>query len=121
MNAVVEAIGLVRAAAGPPAGYESVKAGIRRAARAVGIETGLAKRLWYGEVRRIDAELMDRLRRAADARARKEASCEYGTLLARIAACEAALRLPEPNLDRPDDHELRGLARGADRALDQGR
>lgn len=120
MSAVVEASELVQALAGSGRPGESVKAAIQRAARAAGIDCGLAKRLWYGEVRRIDADLMDTLRDAANTRAEKDGRSAYKLLLARIEACEAALRLSDANQARAVDHGVVRLAGTEDRAMGRG-
>lgn len=121
MSAVTEASELIQSLAGPGRAGESVKGAIQRAARAAGVSAGLAKRLWYSEVRRIDADLMDKLRDAANARTEKDGHRAYSTLLARLEACEAALRLSDQNTHRHGDHGHRRVAGAHDRALDQGR
>lgn len=95
MAAVTEAASLMRALAEPASPGESVKAAISRAARKAGIPASLGKRLWYGEARRIDADTMDQLRERAarDQDTLNETLDVRRTLLARLAACEAALGL----------------------------
>lgn len=101
MHVADEASLHLRALAEPWAVGDSIKAAIRRAGRKAGIEPGLAKRLWYGEARRIDAETMDKLRAAAaDAQELEAARNARRSILDRLAACEAALGLPAQNHDR---------------------
>jgi hypothetical protein len=102
MAAVTEAASLMRALAEPASPGESVKAAISRAARKAGIPASLGKRLWYGEARRIDADTMDQLRERAarDTEILGEALIARKTLLARLAACEAALGLQNADADR---------------------
>lgn len=118
MAALAEASFLIRLLADPGVPGESVKAAIRRAARRAGIDTGLSKRLWYGEARRIDADTMDRLRIAADdTHALREAINARRTILARLAAVEAALSLPHADEDGPVGAAQSRLAGAADRSL----
>jgi hypothetical protein len=118
MAALAEASSLMRLLAEPGTPGESVKAAIRRAARRAGIDTGLGKRLWYGEARRIDADTMDRLRIAADdTKALGEAINARRTILARLAAVEAALGLPDADTAGRVDYPLRRQAGAANRAV----
>lgn len=122
MNAVAEAAALMRALAEPAVVGEGVKAAIRRASSKAGIDTGLGKRLWYSESRRIDSETMDRLRLAAgDAQVLGEALAVRRTFLKRLAACEAALGLQSTNeaCDGRDAHGKsdRGTLGALDRSL----
>ena len=105
-----------------PWGPGGVKAAINRAARKAKISAGLAKRLWYGEARRIDAETMDKLRAAVReraARTQESARAEYRLLVKRIEACEAALGLSGPNVGRAADHAGELGARPAHRPMDR--
>lgn len=107
MSAVAEASQLIQTLAHPWQVGDSVKCAINRAARKAHLPSGLAKRLWYGEVRRVDSEVMDRLRdAAADALALKEANNARRTVLERLAACEAAL-----GLQGEDEDGAGGVAR----------
>jgi hypothetical protein len=121
MSATVEAARLLQLLAAPATPGESVKSAIRRAARRAGMPAGLAKRLWYGEARRIDADTMDLLRDRAAARLEQEDAIDARrSLLARIAACEAALGLPDADAARALDHAACRAGGGVDRALDRG-
>lgn len=101
MTASVEAARLLQALASPSQPGESVKALISRAARRAGLPAGLCKRLWYGEARRIDADTMDHLRaRAVAVLEFQQANDARQSVLARLEACEAALRLLAPYADR---------------------
>jgi len=118
MAALAEASSLMRLLAEPGSPGESVKSAIRRAARRAGIDTGLGKRLWYGEARRIDADTMDRLRIAADdTHTLREALNARRTILARLAAVEAALGLPDAHTSGGVDHPVRRSSRAADRTV----
>ncbi len=118
MNAVAEASTLMRVLAEPAQAGEGVKAAIRRAALRAGVNTGLGKRLWYGEARRIDSDIMDRLRHAAgDTQQLEEALAARRSLLARLAACEAALGLHDPHETSEVDHDASGRACDPHRAL----
>lgn len=100
MTAATEAAQLMRHLAEPAVPGESVKAAISRAARRAGIPSGLGKRLWYGEARRIDADTMDQLRERAarDTQLLREALDARKQLLQLIAACDSALGLPTQNV-----------------------
>lgn len=103
MSASVEASELIQALARPWQVGDSVKAAIRRAARKAQLEAGLAKRLWYGEARRVDAEVMDKLRaaHAADAQLLQRSRDGYSELQERIAALEEALAVHLSKQARP--------------------
>lgn len=119
MSAVFEASKHVRALAEPWRAGDSAKAGIRRAARNAGIAHGLAKRLWYGEARRIDSELMDKLRVAARDRQSLEAAQDaHRSIIERIAACEAALGLRNADPVGLEPDAMGRAGRDPDSALD---
>lgn len=119
MAAVTEAASLMRALAEPASPGESVKAAISRAARKAGIPASLGKRLWYGEARRIDADTMDQLRERAarDTDTFGKALDARQTLLQRLAACEAALGLQNPDAVCPVGDAASRPPRVAHRAL----
>jgi hypothetical protein len=122
MSAVTEASRHLHALAAPGMSPgESVKAAIRRGAIRAGIPSGLAKRLWYGEVRRIDADLMDKLRAAnkAEVQELEEARGAYRLFAERLAAIEAAIGLSDPNTIGSLDHASSGVAGASDRPLDR--
>ncbi len=127
----VEASALIKRAAEPAPIGDKVKAAIARACRAVSRELmaagfqpmayGRARRIWKCEARRIDAEEMDALRRAAKDKALiGDARAEYKALLDRIAACEAALRLQDADFHGPSLDALGEAVRGVRRAVDKG-
>lgn len=102
MSAAVEASQLLQILAAPWTAGESVKGAIRRAGRKADLPPGLAKRIWYGEARRIDAEVMDKLRAAAaDAHQLEAAINARRSILDRLAACEAALGLQAAHQGSP--------------------
>lgn len=122
MNAAqAEARTLVELIAGPMRLGENVKSALARVARSTGLGDRRVRGIWNGEARRIEAEEMDRLRQVAlDARTREEADLAYRAHLARLRACQEALRVPRQDAGRDLDHERLGLARAEDRALDRG-
>ena len=120
MSAGAEAISLIEAIAAPC----SVKDMANRVSRLVTRElqhVGKAMRpsrvedIWRGEARRIDADELDALRRAAGLQ--KEAYNELATLRARIDRLEAALRLSDADFHQPQADALRELGRGPYRPL----
>ncbi|MCJ2051199.1 hypothetical protein [Methylobacterium sp. J-070] len=98
---------------------DRVKAQIGRAARRSGLTYWRAFDVWYGKARRIEAAEIEAIRAARATRAQEEARDEYSILLARIAACEAALGLPAADVAGTRDHAPGGTARGVDRPLDR--
>lgn len=99
IGAKAEARELVSLIAGPVRLGDNVKAVLSRVAEATGLGDRRVRGIWNGEARTIRAEEMDRLRAAArQARAVEDAQHELVTLRARLAACEAALRLPAEDL-----------------------
>ena len=66
MSSVAEASVLIRKVAEPRPIGDSVKAAIRRAAKALGFNFSRAKDIWYEDARRIDAHEMDALRGLAE-------------------------------------------------------
>lgn len=94
MSSVAEMTSLLRAVAAPTDPGEGVKAAIGRAARRLGLPWGRAKRLWYGEARRVDAWEMDAARRFLAARAKNNAAAlrmEHARALDALALLEARL------------------------------
>ena len=65
-SSIEEAQILVRRCAEPRPSGESVKGSIRRVSWLVALPFSRTRSLWYGEARRVNAEEMDRLRRAAE-------------------------------------------------------
>lgn len=114
MSAPSEASGLVRRVAEPRPVGDSVKAAIRRASRRLGFSPSRTKDLWYSNARRIDAEEMDALRRAARQR-REEDNARADACLAieRLVALRAALAAADENFHRATiaalDDALRGM------------
>ena len=101
-----EARVLVQIIAGPMRLGENVKAALARVARATGLGERRVRGIWNSEARSIRSVEMDRLRIAAlDARERQDARDEYRTVLARLAQCEATLRVSRPDTPRTLDHE----------------
>lgn len=97
---------------------DRIKTRISRAARTVGLPYWRTFDLWYGKARRIEAHELEAIRAARDAKLLEDARAEYRSLRQRIAACEAALGLPNADLDRARPPARRGMAGGEDRALD---
>ena len=96
-GAVEEMRGIVRAAAVPSRPGESVKAAIGRAARALALDWGRARSLWYGDARvAVRADEADRLRRLHQMRQ----TVRLAELRAEIAAHEADLARLAVQLER---------------------
>lgn len=94
MSSVAEMTSLLRAVAAPADPGEGVKAAIGRASRRLGLPWGRAKRLWYGEARRVDAWEMDAARRYLAAREKNNANAlrmEHARALDALALLEARL------------------------------
>lgn len=121
LTARTEARDLVLQIAGPLRLGENVKGALARVARATGLTDRRVRGIWHSEARSITAVEMDRLRHAArDARALEQARDEHRTVLAQIAACDAALGLPAPDLGGAPAAALGEPDGGEDRTLDQG-
>lgn len=141
MTAQAEARQLVELIAGPVRLGENVKAALARVARLTGLGDRRVRGIWNGEARRIEAEEMDRLRRAAlDASTLEDVDRAYRAHLARLRACreilghgavgqelarheatrQAALRLPAADDAGRVDHAELGLAGAQDRPVDRG-
>jgi hypothetical protein len=65
-SSIEEAQGLVRKCAEPRQACDQVNAAILRASRRLGFAFNRTRDMWYGDVRRVDAAEMDRLRRVAE-------------------------------------------------------
>ncbi|MDP4024439.1 hypothetical protein Q8W71_17580 [Methylobacterium sp. NEAU 140] len=116
-----EARSLVELIAGPLRLGDNVKAALARVSVVTGLGDRRVRAIWNNEARAIRADEMDRLRQVAlDNRTREEADRAYRAHLARLAAAQEALRVPYPVEGSSADRRLGGVARGADRALDQG-
>lgn len=61
----------VRRLAMPCEPGEGVKSCLRRVSRLTGLDQGEVKRIWYGEWRRIPADIADRIREATEAHERR--------------------------------------------------
>ncbi|BCM86864.1 hypothetical protein [Methylobacterium indicum] len=136
MTAQAEARQLVELIAGPVRLGENVKAALARVARLTGLGDRRVRGIWNGEARRIEAEEMDRLRRAAlDASTLEDVDRAYRAHLARLRACreilghgavgqetsrQEALRVPAADAAGRVDHAELGLAGAQDRPLDRG-
>jgi len=125
MSAVAEASHLLRRVAEPRPIGDSVKQAIARAARRCGLSFTRTEDLWRQEARRVDAEEMDRIRRAANkhnAAQEAKARDELSELRDRLARLEARLLSTDEDFHRPDVDALGELVRrsgGMDRALDR--
>ncbi len=118
MNAVAAASTLMRLLAEPYTAGEGVKSAVRRAARRAGLDTGLGKRLWYGEARRIDSEVMDQLRQSAgDTKALEQALAARRALYATLTRADAILALPPADVARDVGHEASRQDRPRHRTL----
>lgn len=99
-----EAARLLKLAAEPRPVGDSVKDAIWRAARAVGFACDRAKRIWYGEAKRIDAEELDKLRDfARERRARIAAArADDQRNIEQLAALRGRLSARDPDFHRLD-------------------
>ena len=90
---IEEAQALVRQCAEPRPAGDQVKAAILRASRGLGLPFNRTKDIWYGDVRRIDAEEMDRLRQVAEKTELAHAVAAIEVLKNRmLASCSSASR-----------------------------
>lgn len=113
-----EAAKLIRCVAGPRRVDDTIKRAIHRAARRLGWSASRAKDVWYLAARRIDAEEMDALRKAAGAMDEaKDADDEIALLRARLAALESRVALMDaarngagPDYGRPLVHRSGGAS-----------
>lgn len=104
--------------AGPTRLGDSVKAALGRIARRTGLSDRRVRAIWHGEVKDIRArELAALLSATRDAKALEAALEERDQLLARIAACKAALGVPTENETGRVDDAPGGLDRRPDRSL----
>lgn len=123
MTAVAEASSLLKTIAEPRPIGDTVKAAIRRAAKQAGLTFGRAEDIWRQEARAIRAEEMDAIRRAAARPDVEEARAEYQTtqsMLARIAALEAALRVRDQDFHSQEIAALGELSGRVGRPVDRG-
>jgi len=112
MSAAVEARGLIEEIAGPAALGSKVKSALSDVAKATGLSHRRVRGIWNKEARRIDAEELDALRRAAHGRANTH------DFAARLEAVEARLAAIDPDFFVEDRAALRRAAdrvRGLDR------
>jgi hypothetical protein len=65
-SSIDEAQALVRQCAEPRPAGDLVKSAIRRAAQLLDMPFARTRDIWYGDARRVDADEMDHLRRAAE-------------------------------------------------------
>lgn len=123
MSTLAEASMLVRTLAEPrPAGGDSVKAAVQRAARKLhGWTANRVQDVWDADPRvRISADEMDRLRAAArrDRQEESEAHDAFQLVLARLDRIEALLKADQDAV-RQVDAEVGSRVRVADRAMDR--
>ena len=100
MSASVEASVLIQSIAGPVPAGTKVKTLIHRAARLLGWSDSRAFDVWYMKARRIDAEEMDALRRAARVREEDASRTEYAGLIAHLEAITRRLDAIEQAVGR---------------------
>lgn len=108
-----------------PAGLDTRESMIARAARRAGITFRQARALFYGETTDPKYSVVERIRQARAAAEKERADAEaardeYHALLARIAACEEALRVRDADFHRDEIHARRAVLGRVDRALDRG-
>lgn len=119
-TAQAEARTLVELIAGPLRLGENVKAALARVSVVTGIGDRRIRGIWNNEARLIRAEEMDRLRKVAlDARTREDLDSAYRAHLARLKACQEALRVPHTLVDREGAAASLRVGGTADRAMDR--
>lgn len=119
-TAQAEARTLVELIAGPLRLGENVKAALARVSVVTGIGDRRIRGIWNNEARLIRAEEMDRLRKVAlDARTREDLDSAYRAHLARLKACQEALRVPPALVDREGAAASLRVGGTADRAMDR--
>lgn len=119
-TAQAEARTLVELIAGPLRLGENVKAALARVSVVTGIGDRRIRGIWNNEARLIRAEEMDRLRKVAlDARTREDLDSAYRAHLARLKACQEALRVPPTLVDREGAAASLRVGGPADRAMDR--
>lgn len=97
-SSIEEAQTLVRRCAEPRPAGDLVKAAIRRASQRLEIPYSRTRDIWYGDARRIDAEEMDRLRRAAEKAELAQAVAAIEFLINKILVSDfhAVITSPHP-------------------------
>ena len=108
--------------------FDSRQLWLDRAARAAGISSRMARRLFYCETNNPSSEVVESVRRARgnlrtkakeQADVAGEARAEYRQMLARIERLENALRLSDEDFNGPQIDALRRLARSPDSSMDR--
>ena len=119
-TAQAEARTLVELIAGPLRLGENVKAALARVSMLTGIGDRRIRGIWNNEARAIRAEEMDRLRQVAlDARTREDLDLAYRAHLARLRACQEAIRFSPSLVDRDAIADRGRLDGGVDRPVDR--
>ena len=88
-SSIDEARSLVRRCAEPRPAGDQVKAAILRASRRPEFPFNRTKDIWYGDVRRIDAEEMDRLWRGAEVTELAHAVAQIEVIKNRMLAAQS--------------------------------
>lgn len=99
----------------------NIKADIARAALAAGLTYGRAKRIWYGEARRVEPDEFDRITAALHARREKEARRDLDSLRALLAQMSTLLNQIDADFYGADIDRARLLVRAMElpaRAVD---
>lgn len=99
---ISDAMHLVKLAAGPRVGGESVKLAIGRAARSLKWSFTRTRDIWYGNARRLDAHEMDKLRSLERKHLDALAEPDLRKHVAQIAALRARLNALDPDFHRND-------------------
>lgn len=99
---ISDAMRLVKLAAGPRVGGESVKLAIGRAARSLKWSFSRTREIWYGNARRLDAHEMDKLRSIERKHIVELAAPDLRKHVAQIAALRARLNALDPDFHRND-------------------
>ncbi len=131
LNDVAKAVSILEELASPRGARESYKAVVNRVSAftnriALGlhivdrpIPPSRIDDIWRREAKFVRAHELDSLRAALEAKILGEVKNEHRTILDRLAACEAALRIQDEAFHRESIDGLRETARRMDSALDQ--
>lgn len=114
VSAAVEMQRLVRLAASPSEPGERVPHAIARAARRLGFTRGRTESFWYGKVRSVDPEELEKARAEAVRRARDAELLrnEHRRALDILARLETALAVVDADFHQPSISALRDMAGG---------
>ena len=112
-SSIDEAQTLVRRCAEPRPAADKVKAAIRRASQRLELPFSRVRDIWYGDARRINADEMDQLRRAAKEAEIAEAIAAIEFLKEKLLASPSSPSSPSQQMITSLDAALLACHRGA--------